>query len=76
MLFSEIDEDGSGVITYQMFEKGIRSQDVKMLGRCDSASVNPVVQHLSTSLHLVRFVSSKLVGGHSESCARTNKDDG
>eukprot|EP00435_Cladocopium_sp_Y103_P067370 s2528_g29.t4 len=33
MLFSEIDEDASGVITYQMFEKGIRSQDVKMLGR-------------------------------------------
>lgn len=29
MLFSEIDEDESGVITYQMFEKGIRSQDVK-----------------------------------------------
>lgn len=29
MLFSEIDEDASGVITYQMFEKGIRSQDVK-----------------------------------------------
>jgi hypothetical protein len=49
MLFSEIDEDESGVITYQMYEKGIRSQDVKMLGRCDSASVNPVVQHLSTS---------------------------
>jgi len=29
MLFSEIDEDESGVITYQMFEKGIRSEEVK-----------------------------------------------
>lgn len=31
MLFSEIDEDESGVITYQMFEKGIRSEEVKTL---------------------------------------------
>ncbi|CAK9077161.1 Voltage-dependent L-type calcium channel subunit alpha-1D (CHCACHA1D) (Voltage-gated calcium channel subunit alpha Cav1.3) [Durusdinium trenchii] len=29
MLFSEIDEDSSGVITYQMFERGIRSEEVK-----------------------------------------------